>query len=174
MRRPQTALERIVFAMLMVIGSALPFVIAWVLIASTNDENPLDRVPDYGQRVQETLSVAPERMTRARTAYEYRGAVRVIIEGTLTFGSGAAADAFYTLPASGDAAARTPHTWTLTVDGAPILAALGMDAPPAYDKDHVYTGVLDLGADWTRPAFDLAPADRAAGGDLRVTLIQLE
>ncbi len=45
-------LERTLGTLALPVGSALPFALAWILIASTDDDatpqNPLERIPDYG------------------------------------------------------------------------------------------------------------------------------
>ncbi len=156
--------------MLMVIGSALPFLIAWALIASTNDENPLDRIPDYDKPLQETVNVSPDRITPARTLYEYRWDVRLIFEGTLALPDGAQADAFYIYTDADGHALDTPqpHAWALTFNEA------APDALPEYDREHAYTLVYPVGRDWTRITFAFSGPKLAAGGELRVTVIQIE
>lgn len=173
--KTETALKRLALAMLMVVGSALPFIIAWVLIASTNDENPLDNVPGYSDPLQETVSIAPDRITAARTQYEYRQQVRLIFEGTLTGGDGAQHDAFFTFTAAGGTPLGSPrlNTWTIVAADQARTAAAGADDALVYDDEHVYTLVIDLGSRWQRIPFDFAP-QISGGGDLRVTVIQLE
>lgn len=172
--KTETALKRAALAMLMVLGSALPFIIAWALIASTNDENPLDNVPNYSDPLHETLNIAPDRMTAARTQYEYRQQVRLIFEGTLTGDDGAQSDAFFTFAAAEGTPldAPRPTTWAI-VAADQALTAAGSDDALVYDKEHVYTLVIDLGSRWQRILFDFAP-EISGNGDLRVTVIQLE
>lgn len=172
--KTETALKRMALAMLMVVGSALPFIIAWVLITSTNDGNPLDNVPDYSDPLQETVSIAPDRMTAARTQYEYRQQVRLIFEGTLTGDDGAQSDAFFTFTVADGTLLDSPRPTTWAIVAADrALSASGADDALAYDDEHVYTLVIDLGSRWQRISFDFAP-EISGGGDLRVTVIQLE
>jgi len=156
------------------IGSLLPILIAWVLISSTNDENPLDAVPNYSSPMQETVTLSEHQFTAARTTYEYRNTVRLIIQGTLTLTSGASSDGFFTF-ADADGtpfAAPVAHDWSLTVNGAPITATLSPDTL-SYDSEHVYTARYDIGSKWQTITFDITP-DTPGSGDLRVTVIQIE
>lgn len=160
--------------MAVAIGSLLPFIIAWLLITSTNDDNPLDAIPDYGGPLQETVTLSEYQFTAARTTYEYRNTVRLIIEGTLTLDSGAVSDSFFTF-ADADGSpleAPVPNDWALTVDGEPFTTALDLDAI-SYDREHVYTGLYEVGGRWQRLSFGTTPSDPGSG-DLRITVIQVK
>ncbi len=164
--------------MLLAVGSALPFMIALVLIASTNDGNPLDRIPDYEDPINETLVLPLERGATVQTELEYRGAVRVIVEGTATLAGGARRDAFYKFAGADGAPLAAPqHQDSLfTIAGQPALAALELPVtPPDYARDHVYTGVYHAGDAWTRITFGAATgAADVTGGTLRITVVQID
>ncbi len=162
------ALERTLGTLALLVGSALPFALAWVLVASTNEEaapqNPLERIPNYSGPLEETLSVPAG--DAVQTAYTYRGTVRLIVEGQ--WGEGAAlCDALYCF--SPNSAAR----WrpSLRVDGAALeeVAMWDGQTPPAPDpREHTYTALYGVGERWRA----LRLQNTAEAGALRVTVLQ--
>lgn len=179
-QKPKTiaALERTAKTMLMVLGSALPFIIAWILIASTNEDNPLDRIPDYDAPIQETLVLPLDRAATVETAYDYRGNVRVVIEGTATGTDGARRDAFYRFTDADGMPLETAQSQDslFTIAGEPARAALELSGNmPPYSGDHTYTGVYPAGRNWTHITFGTAgDAADIASGELRITVVQIE
>lgn len=174
-RRRQSPLERALTALLMLVGSALPFIIAWVLVASTEPEdgNPINRLPDYGDALEETLQVPLGAAGTLRTQYEYRGPVRLILEGTAQAADGATRDAFYLFTAPDGTPLVVPRLAPtgLVLDGQPILAALGLaQSPPRYDPDHFYSMIYESGADWRRIAWGAQAG--SGSGVLSVTVVQ--
>lgn len=164
--------------MLLALGSALPFIIAWVLIASTNDDNPLNRIPDYDDPITETLALPLGGDAAVATEFEYRGDVRVIVEGTATLTGEARRDAFYAFTGTDGAPLAAPQRRDslFTIAGEPALAALGLSAtPPDYTDDHIYTGLYHAGRDWTHITFGTAPGTPdVTGGTLQITVVQIE
>ena len=163
-------LERTLGTLALLLGSALPFALAWVLIASTNDDttpqNPLDRIPDYSGPLQETLSV-PAGAT-VQTAYSYRGTVRLIVEGAWE-GTAGTCDALYCFAPDG-----SPR-WqpTLTVDGQALADVAGWDTanrPLPDPREHTYTALYAVGERWRA----LTLQNVAEGGALRVDVLQVE
>ena len=173
MRAPRSfrrTLERTLGTLALVIGSALPFALAWVLIASTDDDttpqNPLDRIPDYSGPLQETLSV-PAGAT-VQTTYSYYGTVRLIVEGTWESAAGTH-DALYGFPSNG-----SPR-WqpALTIDGQALADVAGWDTanrPPPDPHEHTYTALYAVGKRWRA----LKLQNVAEAGTLRVTVLQVE
>ncbi len=174
----QNPLERAVSFLLLSIGSALPFLIAWFLIASTNDENPLDKIPDYEAPQEETLTVPFNRETPLRTQFRYRGAVRLVIEGTGQTAGSAYNDAFYVYTGADGTPLETPQLAAsgLMINGKAALAALDLeDEPLPYNADHFYTAVYDVGFELHTITFqinDATPADNT--GTYAITVIDIE
>jgi hypothetical protein len=83
-RSSQDALHHTLMTLLLVLGSAAPVAIAFFLVASTNDENPLDKIPDYETLPSETLAVPFDRSEPTYTEFEYWDKVRLVIEGVLS------------------------------------------------------------------------------------------
>jgi hypothetical protein len=174
----QTSLERTVSFMLLAIGSALPFIIAWVLIASTNDENPLDNIPDYEAPQEETLTIPFDRDTPVRTTFRYRGNVRLLIEGTGQAAGTAYTDAFYAYANADGTPLETPQLADsgLVINGTAALAALELaDKPLPYNADHFYTAVYDVGFELHTITFQVAdatPEDNT--GAYTITVIDID
>ena len=164
------ALERTLGTLALLVGSALPFALAWVLVASTNEDttpqNPLERIPDYSGPLEETLSVPAG--DAVQTAYTYRGTVRLIVEGAWETPAGVC-DALYCFPANG-----APQ-WqpALAVDGQTLAEAAGWDAesrPPPDPREHTYTALYAVGERWRV----LRLQNAVEVGALRVTVLQVE
>ncbi len=163
-------LERTLSTLALLIGSALPIVLSWILIDSTNDnaakQNLLNRVPDYGDLSEDPLDVPAGATTH--TAYSYHGTIRLIVEGAWET-NGGLCDALYCFPPSGDA------WWqpALALDGQALAEAAGWDAtnrPPPDPQEHTYTALYNVGTRW-RP---LTLRNIARTGTLRVTVLQVE
>lgn len=174
----RTPLERIVSFILLAIGSALPFLIAWFLIASTNDENPLDNIPDYEAPQEETLTLPLDRASSVRTVYRYRGKVRVVIEGSGQLGGSAYHDLFYVYTdAAGDPLAVPQLADSaVTINGEPALIALDLeDDPLPYNDDHFYTAIYDGGFDLYRLAFKITGSTTEDNtGAFTITVIDID
>lgn len=169
----QEALRRAASTLMLLIGSALPVIIAVMLVASTNDDgNPLDRIPDYSDPLVETLSVPLDSGEPVQTQYRYFGRVRLVFEGNGTLADGATVDSFYRFD---ETVADTPAlTSVLAVDGTPALDALGLSAePPAYADDHLYSAIYDLGGDYRRLRFGVINGGPGSSGAFTVTVVQL-
>ncbi|MCZ7539255.1 MAG: hypothetical protein M5U29_04920 [Anaerolineae bacterium] len=176
-RQPQTPLQRTLITLALIIGSALPVMIAFVLIMSTNDgDNPLDRIPDYSDPLAETLTVPFDRAEPLETEYRYYGQVRIVVEGSGMLAGVGTLDALYVF-AGEDGTPLGPPQLTasgLAIDGAPALDALGLAAePPDYADDHLYSAIYDLGGDYRRVRFGVAGGGSSGAGALTVTIVQL-
>ena len=177
-RQPQTALQRALIMLAMIVGSALPVMIALVLIASTNaGENPLDRIPDYGDPLIETLVVPFDHAGPVETGFRYYGRVRIVVEGSGTLAGVGTLDALYLFADEDGTPLGTPRPGTggLAIDGAPALAEFNLLAePPDYAGDHLYSAIYDLGDDYRRLRFSIAGGGPGGTGALTVTIVQLE
>ncbi len=165
--------QRAASTLALLIGSALPVLIAMVLVASTNDgSNPLDRIPDYGDPLVETLSLPLESSEPVQTQYRYYGRVRLVFEGSGALADGAGIDAFYRFDQTGTGApALTP---ALAIDGMSALEALNLSAePPAYADDHLYSAVYDLRGDYRRLRFNALTGGPGSNGAFTITVVQL-
>jgi hypothetical protein len=172
-QRTLDALRRAANTLALLVGSALPVIIAVVLVASTNDGgNPLDRIPEYSDPLVETLSVPLVSGEPVQTQYRYYGRVRLVFEGSGTLADGATVDSFYRFGAPiADAPALAP---VLAVDGTPALDALGLSAgPPAYADDHLYSAIYDLGGDYRHLRFSVINGGPGSSGAFTVTVVQL-
>ncbi len=176
-RPPQTSLQHTLITLALIIGSALPVMIAFVLIASTNDgENPLDRIPDYGDPLIETLIVPFDRAEPVETGFRYYGRVRIVVEGSGALAGMGTLDALY-LFAGEDRTPLDPPQLSasgLVIDGAPALDALKLAGePPDHADDHLYSAIYDLGSDYRRVRFSVAGGGPGGTGALTVTIVQL-
>ena len=175
--QPQTPLQRTLITLALIIGSALPVMIAFVLVASTNDGgNPLDRIPDYGDPMTETLTVPLDRVETVETEYRYYGRVRIVVEGSGTLAGVGTLDALYLFAAADGTPLSAPQLSAngLAIDGAPALDALKLAAePPDYAGDHLYSAIYDLGRDYRRVRFGIAGGGPGGVGALTVTIVQL-
>lgn len=171
--KSQEALRRTVSTLALIIGSALPAIIAFVLVASTNDsENPLDRVPNYDDPLIETLTLPLDSPEPVRTAYRYYGRVRLVFEGSGILPDGQSVDAFYRYEV-GDASSAPVLTALLMVDGSPALEALGLSSePPEYASDHLYSAVYDLRDAYRRLQFSVGGGPGSQGA-FSVTVVQI-
>ncbi|GAB4428668.1 MAG: hypothetical protein Kow00106_23940 [Anaerolineae bacterium] len=172
-RRTSDALRHAASTLALLIGSALPVIIAIVLVASTNEgNNPLDRIPEYSDPLVETLSVPLGSNEPVQTQYRYYGRVRLVFEGSGSLADGAVIDVFYRLDQAGTGAPAL--TSTLAIDGTPALEALGLRAePPAYADDHLYSAIYDLGGDYRRLQFTVIPDGLGGSGAFTITVVQL-
>lgn len=172
--KSREALRRTVSTLALIIGSALPAIIAFVLVASTNDgDNPLDRVPNYDDPLMETLTLPLNSAEPVRTAYRYYGRVRLVFEGSGTLPNGQRVDAFYHYGA-GEASSTPVLTSLLTVDGSPALEALGLSTePPEYASDHLYSAVYDLRDAYRRLQFSVGGGGPGSQGVFSITVVQL-
>lgn len=177
-RKPQTALQRTLTTLALIIGSALPVMIAFVLVASSNDDgNPLDRIPDYGDPMIETLSVPFDRAGPVETEFRYYGQVRIVVEGSGILTGAGTLDALYLFASEDGTPLGTPQLVAggLVIDGAPALDALSLAAePPDYAGDHLYSAIYDLGSDYRRVRFSVAGSGSGGTGALTVTIVQLQ
>jgi len=177
--KPNDALRRSLSTVALVIGAVLPVAIAFLLVAASDDgENPLDRIPDYEDPLEETVVLPFDRGEALRTQYRYHGAVRIVIEGSGQPGGAASRDVFYLVAAAGETALEPPQlaASALAINGEPALSALGLaDDPPPFAPDHVYTGIYDAGSALRYLTFRL-PDDMAgdSSGQFTITVIQLE
>lgn len=172
------AIRRTLPTLVLLIGAALPVAIAFFLVAASDDgDNPLDRIPEYEDPIQETVTLPFRPGETVRTAFRYRDSVRLVIEGTAT-GETGPIDAFYRIAGAAgtapDQPVRAPSA--LAVNGEPLLAALGLTAdPPPFAPDHVYTGLYDAGASLRylmfRVSNDVSPE---SSGQFTITVIQLK
>lgn len=177
-RQPQTPLQRTLITLALLVGSALPVMIAFVLVTSTNDDgNPLDRIPDYGDPLVESLTMPFDRAEPIETEYRYYGRVRIVVEGSGALPGVGRLDALY-LFAGEDGAPLDPLQLTargLTIDGALALDALKLAVePPDYAGDHLYSALYDLGKDYRRVRFGVSGAGPGGTGVLTVTIVQLQ
>lgn len=174
----RSPLERTVSIMLLAIGSALPFLIAWFLIASTNDDNPLDNITDFESSQEETLTVPFNAGAAVRTDLRYRGKVRLIIEGTGQAAGTAYSDGFYLYTDADGTPLKTPllGEFTLEIDGQDATTAMGLaDEPLPYRDDHFYTAVYDVGFDLNHIAFRVAdPTPDDNTGAYTITVIDID
>jgi hypothetical protein len=161
----------------LIVGSALPVMIAVVLIASTNEgENPLDRIPDYGDPLIETLVVPFDRAGPVETGFRYYGRVRIMVEGSGALAGVGTLDALYLFAGEDGTPLGTPQLTAsgLAIDDAPALEALNLLAePPDYAGDHLYSAIYDLGDDYRRVRFSVAGGGPGGTGALTVTIVQL-
>lgn len=173
--RTQDAVRRTVSMLALIFASALPAVIAIVLVASTNDDgNPLDRIPDYGDPLVETLTVPLDSVSSVQTHYRYFGRVRLVFEGSGVLPDGTSTDVFYRFSASGRASAAPTLAPALAVDGVPVLDALELSAgPPDYADDHLYSALYDLRGDYRRLRFSVIGGGAGADGALTITVVQI-
>jgi hypothetical protein len=177
-RGSQDALRYTLMTLLLVLGSAAPVAIAFFLVASTNDENPLDKIPDYETLPSETLVVPFNRGEPIYTEFEYWDKVRLVIEGTGQTTGTAYRDAFYLFTDASGQPLETPQTATfeLEIDGERAITALGLTGdPPPYDPKHLYAVIYDAGPRARRIAFHLS--DENVGdntGELMITVVQLK
>ncbi len=165
--------QRAASTLALLIGSALPVIIAIVLVASTNEgDNPLSRIPDYDDPLVETLSLSLESNELVQTQYRYYGRVRLVFEGSGFLADGAGIDAFYRFdPAGTDAPALTS---TLAIDDTPALEALNLSAePPAYADDHLYSAIYDLRGEYRRLRFSALTGGPGSSGVFTITVVQL-
>ncbi len=164
-------LERLLSTLALLLGSALPFALAWVLIASTDEDatppaNPLDRIPNYSGPLEETLDISAGETVQ--TAYTYRGTVRLIVEGVWEESAGMC-DALYCFSAAGAAQWRP----VLVVGGLALADVAGWDAetrPQPDPHEHTYTALMNLGGRWRA----LRLQNTAEAGTWRVTVLQVE
>jgi hypothetical protein len=161
--------------LLLVIGSVLPFGIAFFLVASTNEDNPRDNLPDHEDPLVETLSVPFIGAAPVTTVYLYQHRVRLIIEGTGQIGA-ATVDAFYRYADGGLLPDMPPiPVYGLEIDGLPALNALNLaENSPAYEADHLYPVIYDAGSGLRPITIRFAP-DLPGGpdGTLTITIVQL-
>ncbi len=174
-RSTPDALRQTLLTLLVVIGSALPFAIAFFLVASTNEDNPLDNIPDYEDPLTETLSVPLNGTEPVTTVYQYQRRVRLFIEGTGQIGE-AAVDAFYHYADGGLLPDAPPiPVYGLEINGQPALDALKLaENPPAYEADHLYPVIYDAGIDLRPMTIRFAaglPGEPT--GALTITVVQL-
>ena len=176
--KPQTALQRTLTTLALIVGSALPVMIAFVLVASTNDGgNPLDRIPDYGDPMIETLAVPFDRAEPVETEFRYYGRVRIVVEGSGTLAGAGTLDALYLFASEGGTPLSPPQLVAdgLAIDGAPALDALNLAAePPDYASDHLYSALYDLRGDHQRVRFSVVGGGSGGAGALTVTIVQLQ
>jgi len=165
--------QRAASTLALLIGSALPVIIAIVLVASTNDQgNPLDRIPDYGDPLVETLSLPLESGEPVQTQYRYYGRVRLVFEGSGSLADGTGVDAFYRFDQAGTGASVLASA--LAIDGVPALEALNLSAePPAYADDHLYSAIYDLRDEYRRLRFSVLTGGPGSSGAFTITVVQL-
>ncbi len=175
--KPQTPLQRTLTTLALLIGSALPVMIALVLIVSTNEgDNPLDRIPDYRDPLAETLTVPFDRAGPVETEFRYYGQVRIVVEGSGTLAGVGTLDALYVFAGEDGTPLDLPQLTAsgLAIDGAPALDALKLVAePPDYAGDHLYSAIYDLGDDYRSVRFSVAGGRPGGAGALTVTIVQL-
>jgi hypothetical protein len=158
-RGSQSALHRTLLTLLLVIGSAAPVAIAFFLVASISDENPLDNIPDYETTFNETLIVPFDRADPTYTEFKYTGRVRVVVEGTGQAAGTAFSDAFYLYTDADGRPLQPPQTemFDLAIDGQRAIQALGLvDDPTPYNDDHQYAVIYDVGPELRRIAFRIS------------------
>lgn len=176
-RQPQPPLQRTLTTLALIIGSALPVMIAFVLVASTNDgDNPLDRIPDYSDPLVETLTVPFDRAEPVETEFRYYGQVRIVVEGSGALPGVGTLDALYVFAGEDGTPLSAPQLAAsgLAIDGAPALDALKLAAePPDYAGDHLYSAIYDLEDDYRRVRFSVAGGGPGGAGALTVTIVQL-
>jgi hypothetical protein len=165
--------------LMLIIGSAAPVMIAIMLVASTNDGNPLDKIPDYEDPPTETLTVPFDREETTYTEFQYVGSVRLVIEGIGRLSMGAASnDAFYVYTDAEGNQLETPRIEGpgLIIDGEPAFAAPGIvDQLPVYNDDHLYAAIFDAGPRLRRIAFRVADIDVSDNtGEFTITVVQLK
>jgi hypothetical protein len=177
-RNGQDALHHTLMTLLLVLGSAAPVAIAFFLVASTNDDNPLDKIPGYETLPSETLVIPFDRGEPTTTEFYYWDKVRLVIEGTGQVAGTAYSDAFYLYTDANGQPLETPQTgmFDLEIDGERAIKALGLtDEPPPYEQKHLYAVIYDAGPRARRITFRIS--DESAGdntGALTITVVQLK
>jgi hypothetical protein len=177
-RSNQDALHHTLMALLLVVGSAMPVAIAFFLVASTTDDNPLDKIPDYETLPSETLVVPFDRGEPTTTEFYYWDKVRLVIEGTGQAAGSAYGDAFYLYTDANGQPLEIPQIGMsdLEIDGERALKALGLtDDPPPYEPKHLYAVIYAAGPRARRIAFRIS--DESVGdntGALTITVVQLK
>ena len=179
-RQAREALQRTLTTLALIIGSALPITIAFILIMVTNEdgENPLDRVPDYDPPLVETLTVPFDSAEPVQTRYRYTGRVRIVIEGTGQVAGMGTYDALYRFadPRGTPLHPPQPGAFGLLIDGKPTRAALGLtDETQSYADDHIYSGVYEMGRADHRLTLAFDDPDPAGNnGVFTVTVVQIQ
>ncbi len=175
-RQPGPALRGALNNLLLLVGAALPFVLALVLVgvlADSGDDRDDASDRDGGPLVQETVTVPFDREATVRTANTYQGRVRLVISG-----SAAGSDAFYRYTDDEGRPLDAPQLddAALEIDGQRALTALGLgDNPPPYADDHVYRLTYEAGPEPRRIPVRLAARFQdGASGAYTIQVIQLE
>lgn len=129
--------------------------------------------------IQETLTVPFDDDSPTLTTRQYRGRVRLFIEGTGQAAGNAYSDAFYLYTDDAGRPLAEPQTemFDLEIDGQRAIIALGLqDDPPPFDpENHLYAVIYDVEDDPRQIAFRIA--DYSVGdnsGAFTITVVQLD
>ena len=173
----QSALHKTLTTLMLIIGSAAPLAIAFILVASTNnDGNPLDRIPDYETLPTETLVVPFDDGAAITSQYEYWNNVRIVVEGAGQVAGSAYSDAFYLYADADGQPLENPQTAAsgLEIDGKRAIDSIEGDPPP-YNDDHLYAVLYDAGPRARHLTFRITGGGSADNpGSLTITLVELK